>query len=267
MDTILSDLLPVSCYIRTLNEERFIGGVITAAQQICNDVVIVDCGSSDKTAQIAKDLGAKVIDQPWLGNGSQKRVGEDAAVNDWVLDIDADEVVSPELANEIRQVFKSTPSAETLFSLNVATAPPIGKPWLTYGGARRVKLYNKTFIRIPDHKAWDQFDIPKGVKTVALKQALVHYSFADIAHLLRKQNRVSTVRATQTKLKPLAYVRLRVWFGFPFYFLRNYIRRGMFRAGTYGFVVAITGAQGRWLKDVKMYEIHRFRKEKQNSGR
>jgi len=76
---------------------------------------------------------------------------------------------------------------------------------------------------------------------------------------MRKQNRVSTVRANETKLKSIGYLRARILFGYPVYFLRNYVQRGMFRGGVYGFVVAAIAAQNRWLKDVKMYEIHRMR--------
>lgn len=257
--------LPISCFVRTLNEERRIGDVITAAQKVCDEVIIVDSGSKDDTRNITQSLGAKFIDQPWLGNGSQKRAGEDAATHDWVLDIDADEVVSDNLADEIRAAFDAGPSSETLFSLNVATAPPFGKPWIGFGGARRVKLYNKSFIRQPDHAAWDQLDIPSGTKIIALKAPLIHYSFADAAHLMRKQNRVSTVRANETKLKSIGYLRARILFGYPVYFLRNYLQRGMVRGGIYGFVVAAIAAQNRWLKDVKMYEIHRFKAE--NDGK
>lgn len=257
----MTQTLPISCYVRTLNEERRIGDVIVAAQQICNDVVIVDCGSSDDTIKIATQLGARILKQPWLGNGFQKRAGEDACVNDWVLDIDADEIVSPELAKEIAEAFQQPPAPETLFALNVTMAPPVGKVWYGYGGAQRIKLYNKQYIRIPAHKAWDQFDAPEGTKPIALKHPLIHYSFADIAHLMRKQNRVSSVRATLTKLKPRPYVLLRVYFSFPFYFLRNYLKRGMIRGGTYGFIVSIVIAHGRWLKDAKMYEIHRLNKQ------
>ena len=257
----MQSLTPISCYVRTLNEARRIGEVVTAALKVCDEIIIVDSGSTDDTKAIAKAAGARVLDQPWLGNGSQKRAGEDAAKHDWILDIDADEVVSDALADEIRAVFQTPPASDTLFSLDVATAPPFGKPWLGFGGARRVKLYNKTHIRQPDHAAWDQLEIPKTANPVALKGPLIHYSFSDAAHLMRKQNRVSTVRANETKLKPIGYLRARILLGFPVYFLRNYIQRGMFRGGVYGFVVASIAAQNRWLKDVKMYEIHRMKAE------
>ena len=99
--------LPISCYIRTLNEERLIGEVISSAKKICSEVVIIDSLSIDKTKSISLSLGAIVYDQPWLGNGFQKRVGEDKSKNDWVLDIDGDELVTDELANEIKDYFKN----------------------------------------------------------------------------------------------------------------------------------------------------------------
>ena len=99
--------LPISCYIRTLNEERMIGEVISSAKKICSEVIIIDSLSIDKTKSISLSLGAKVYDQPWLGNGFQKRVGEDKSKNDWVLDIDADELVSDEMVNEIKTYFKN----------------------------------------------------------------------------------------------------------------------------------------------------------------
>ena len=88
--------LPISCYIRTLNEERMIGDVVTSAKKICSEIVIIDSLSIDKTKSISLSLGARVFEQPWLGNGFQKRVGEDQVKNDWVLDIDADEIVTDE---------------------------------------------------------------------------------------------------------------------------------------------------------------------------
>ena len=197
---------PISVYIRTLNEERRIAQVLEAAKKLSDDVIIIDSGSSDKTLEIASSLGVRVIEQTWLGNGKQKRIGEDAAKFDWVLDIDADEVLTDEFINEVTDVFRESQKNSTIFSFRLVTVPPVGKPWYGFDNVRRHKLYNRTYIRVPDHAAWDQLDIPKDASVLSLKHPVLHYSFKDLSHLLRKQNRVSTVRAYETPLKSKHYI-------------------------------------------------------------
>jgi len=148
---------PITAYIRTKNEERMIGEVICAAQQVAAEVLIIDSGSTDKTIEIAENLGARVVRQAWLGGGKQKRVGEDAALNDWLLDLDADEIVTPELAREIRAAFANGAPQTPVFEMNMATSPPVGEVWLTYNLVDRRKLYDRRVIRQPDHANWDQF--------------------------------------------------------------------------------------------------------------
>ena len=178
---------PISCYIRTLNEERRIRDVVRAAFQVAEEVVLINSGSTDATLAIAEAEGARVIGQPWLGNGRQKRVGEEAARHDWVLDIDADEVVTPELAAEIRDVFAAGPQFQ-MYELTLITVPPFGAPWRNFKKAHRVKLYNKRHIRIPDHAAWDQFELPPGEKLGTLRQPIMHYAFAGMEHVITKLN-------------------------------------------------------------------------------
>jgi len=248
---------PISCYIRTLNEERRIRDVVRAAFQVAEEVVLIDSGSTDATRAIAEAEGARVIGQPWLGNGRQKRVGEDATRHDWVLDIDADEVVTPELAAEIRAVFAAGPQFH-MYELTLVTVPPFGAPWRNFKRAHRIKLYDKQHIRIPDHAAWDQFEVPPGAKSGKLRQPILHYAFANLEHVIAKLNRASSVRAREARLKPLWNVVLRVIFGLPLYFLKEYFINGLIRAGVYGFAYACAIAFGRWLRDVKMYERHRL---------
>jgi len=247
--------IPISCYIRTLNEERRVGEVIRAAFRVVDEVVLIDSGSKDATLQIATEAGARIVPQIWLGNGCQKRVGEEAARHDWVLDLDADEVVSPELAAEIREQFAAGPRHQ-MYELTLVTVPPFGDPWWNFKRAKRIKLYNKRHIRIPDHAAYDQFKVPAGESVGKLRQPLMHYAFAGIEHVMMKLNRASSVRALETPLKPLWQVVLRVFFGFPVYFLKEYVLNGLILGGIYGFAYAYAIAFGRWLRDVKMYERH-----------
>jgi glycosyltransferase involved in cell wall biosynthesis len=258
----MSTPAPVSVYIRTKNEERMIAQVIEAAQQVAAEVVIVDCGSTDRTVAIADGLGARVIRAPWLGGGKQKRLGEDAARNNWLLDLDADEVVSPELAEEIRTLFASGQPETPIYEVLLATAPPIGPVWRDFYLRERRKLYDRRIVRQPDHPNWDQLEVPHGVRVGRLKAPLIHYSFRDLAQLEEKFNRNSSGRANDTKLKPFWLAALRMMFARPFYFLNHYLRRGMWRGGWYGFAIANIAAHGRWLKDAKMVEIHLRNRER-----
>ena len=256
--------IPLTCYIRTLNEETRIAPVIQSVIEIGAEVIVVDCGSTDATRDIAKKLGTKVIEKKWEGNGFQKRMGEDAASHNWMLDLDADEVLSPDLQKEIMALFKNGEPEPAIYSLKLVTVPPVpkGAVWNKCNIDHRNKLYNKTIVRMPEHAAWDQFKVPDGIKPKPLKGALLHYSFHDIAHQMNKANKGSTVRSLETKLKPKWFLALRILFGFPFYFGKKYFKQQMFRAGMYGFIMAVVIASNRWLKDAKMYELHLAKKGK-----
>jgi glycosyltransferase involved in cell wall biosynthesis len=261
----MSDKPPISCYIRTKNEERLIGEVIRAAMPAVDEIVLIDSGSTDRTIEIAEAEGARVVRSPWLGWGKQKRLGEDAAKHNWVLDIDGDEIVTPELATEIRALFANGEPEFPVYQLMMATAPPVGRPWTNYNLVDRRKLYDKRVIRQPDHLMDDQIKPPPGMRIGHLKARLLHRSFTGLEQLQEKFNRHSTGVARDTKLKPMWLVGLRLLLGKPFYFLNQYVRRGLWRAGWYGFMVANIAAHGRWLKDAKMMEIH-LKKREQKSG-
>jgi glycosyltransferase involved in cell wall biosynthesis len=251
--------VPLSCYIRTLNEERRIREVIRAAFLVADEVVIVDSGSKDATLRIAAEEGARIVKQDWLGNGFQKRIGEDAAKHDWVLDLDADEVVTRELAEEIRAVFQQGP-AFRVYQLTLVTIPPYGKAWWGFKRAKRMKLYDKRFVRAPGHVAWDQFTLPSTTPTGKLRRPLLHYAFTGMEHVITKLNRTSSVRAREAPLKPLWNVIFRVYLGLPAYFIKEYFVSGLIRGGVYGFSYAVAIATGRWMRDVKMYERHMQRR-------
>lgn len=255
-------LLPLSCFIRTLNEAGRIGKVLEVVSRLTDEIVIVDSGSTDDTVKIAESYGATVIHQPWLGNGFQKRVGEDAYRNDWVLDIDADEVLSNELVASIRKVFSDGLSPIGGYFLKIAFVMPVGAPWIDFSLARRFKLYRKSVFRSPAHKAWDQPVVSQTVKLPTLDGVILHHSFASLTDLHSKLNRVSTNRAVEGKSRSLTMLKFRIIFLLPLFFLKNYILRGMWRAGTYGFTFALSLAYARWLRDAKALEIALIKGEK-----
>jgi glycosyltransferase involved in cell wall biosynthesis len=249
------NVVPVSCYIRTFNEARKIGDVVAAAGEVADEVIVVDSGSTDATVAIAEAEGARVIRQAWLGRGRQKRFAEDQCRNDYVLDLDADEVVSAELAADIRALFAQGPPPLPVYELKLVIVPPVGRPWWNLAISHRRKLYNRRIVRQPDHLAWDQFELPRGVLAGRLHGPLMHHSFRDIEHMMAKLNTVTTVRATETRLHRRRWeVGARVLLAYPFYFLKHFVLRGYFRVGVYGLATAGVLAYGRWLRDAKMYE-------------
>lgn len=253
---------PISAYIRTRNEARLIADVVRAALAAADEVVVVDSGSTDDTMAIAAKAGARVVEQQWLGNGRQKRFAEEQCRNDWLLDLDADEIVSPALASEIRSLFaKGTPPFQ-VYRTPVAIAPPQGRPWVGFGGVIRHKLYDRRRFRAPDHPAWDQFDIPATEKAGVLKAPILHFAYVDAAHLVSKLNRNSSTRARDLPLKPLPILVLRIFFGLPFYVAKRYFLDGLFRGGVDGFAFSMMSGFGRWMRDVKMYERRRDEKQK-----
>src|SRR5438105_1553782 len=100
---------PVSVAILAKNEETFIGRCVTSALW-ADEVLVLDTGSTDRTMEIARSLGATVYERPWSGNWSEMRnVSICLAQHDWVLFIDADEIVTPELACSIRAALSRSP--------------------------------------------------------------------------------------------------------------------------------------------------------------
>src|SRR5690606_5198039 len=106
--------LPISLVIITKNEEANIAACIESAPFV-SEVIVLDSGSLDQTVEKAKNLGAKIFEEPWKGFGLQKQSATDKAQFDWVLNLDADERVSPALAEQIVAVFNGPLTHDAYF--------------------------------------------------------------------------------------------------------------------------------------------------------
>jgi glycosyltransferase involved in cell wall biosynthesis len=115
--------LKITANIITLNEEKNIEEVIKSVKSVCDEVLVVDSLSSDKTCEIAERLGAKIIKQEYLGDGPQKAFGASYAKNDWILSIDADERLDLNSIEEIKKLDLETTFFTIIKSYNSIWIP------------------------------------------------------------------------------------------------------------------------------------------------
>ena len=131
----------ITATIITLNEEKHIRDVIENVQKVCDEVIIVDSYSTDKTVEIAKALGAKVIEQKYLGDGGQKAFCEQFTNNRWVLSIDADERLTDDA---IKYIEKMDLDSTSFDSFSFRRQSFIGKKYIRqWYPDRVVRLYDK----------------------------------------------------------------------------------------------------------------------------
>ena len=136
----LLDTMKITATIITLNEERNIARAIESLR-CCDEILMVDSGSSDRTLEVAQNLGVRVIEAPWRGYAKQKNLASEHAAHDWILSIDADEALSERLEGEIWNLKKNGPPARCLHH---AASRPISRtldlPWRLVPGPQSSPL-------------------------------------------------------------------------------------------------------------------------------
>ena len=150
--------------------------------------MIIDSNSTDKTVEIAKSKGAKVITQSWLGYGKQKNFMIDNCSGEWILSIDADEIISQELANEISEEIKKENNISEVYELREKVVC-FGK-LIKHGGFSgryKTKLFKKCEDRFSDLEVHEYYETNKA--TAKLKEYYYHYSFDSLEQYIEKTNK------------------------------------------------------------------------------
>lgn len=235
--------VPLSCTIVAKNEADRIGRCISAIKDICDDIVVIDSGSTDATVAIAEALGARVFFRAWDGFGPQKRYGEDVALYDWILNLDADEVVSRALANEISALLSGPPELQAYRFKQVTVYPGQQLPRLWADYHNYVRLYDRRAARFRDSLTHDTVDL-KGLAAGQLHNTALHYSFRSLDHVARKLEFYTDLQALEIT-KPRWQLHLRRPFEYPILMFRYYVLRRHFTGGLYGLKAAHTFAAGR----------------------
>jgi glycosyltransferase involved in cell wall biosynthesis len=248
--------IPLSVFIITKNEERRLGQVIDSVKNFADEIIVVDSGSTDKTCEVAESKGAIVVFNEWPGYGQQKRFAEDLCKNSWLLNLDADEVLSEELQREIISLFNQQKPKFNLYRIKVTTVYPVHtKPRFLADYNNVIRLYDKRVTRYRDHPTWDAVIEPKGEMIGQLTERCLHFSMANLEHYITKLNYYTSLQTTAISPKPYWVLVLKMTFGPPIEFMRAYIFKRHFTGGSYGFIMAVTRAYTRFMKNAKQIEM------------
>lgn len=262
------NLLPISIFLIARNEARRIARCIEAARELGTEIVLVDSGSTDGTQRIAAQLGARVIHNAWPGYGAQKRFAEQQCRNDWLLNLDADEVVTPELAREIRALFESgAPLRKAYAARIVDVIPGDDKPRLLAYAHRYVRLYHRSAGRFADSPVHDTVRLHEGVVPARLKGAIHHFSMQDIGAQIAKFNSYTDAQVADLARRGATLQRARLFVELPASFIKAFIGRRHFMRGTYGFITAMNYAIFRYLRVAKHYERDRLARRSADAHR
>lgn len=230
----------LSVVIITRNEEKFIGEAIKSSL-FADEVLILDSGSIDNTCDIAKNLGAKVYSQDWLGFGAQKNKAIDLANNNWVFVLDSDERITDELKEEILEILKN-PQNNGYFVARLNNF--FGKNIKTCGlyPDYSIRLFNKTKAKFNEVSVHESVQLKTNIGY--LKNHMIHFAYDNIEEFIKKQNRYSTLNHKKKSIfKALVN---------PYWtFFKLYILKKGFLDGWYGFVIAKLYAQYTFWKYIK----------------
>lgn len=227
-----------------------------ASVHFADQIIVVDSGSTDGTVQLARELGATVLETNWPGFGPQKNRALDLADGDWVLSIDADERVTPELADEI------------LLSLHGAQCDAYEIPRLSSFCGRFIRhsgwwpdpvlrLFRRGTARFTDAAVHERL-ICSG-KVARLQQHFLHYSYPDLESVISKINRYSTDAAHEKFAKGKRASLPGACFRGFWTFFRHYTVMGGFLDGREGLLLAITAGIGNFYRYAKLAQLGQTR--------
>ena len=251
-----------ACII-AFNEERSLPDALKSVG-FADEIVVVDSHSKDRTRAIAEAFSAihpdgsvvrpRVIERDWPGHVEQKNFAIDQAVHDWVLCVDADERVSPELRREVEEAL-----GQEATGIGGYTMPRknfyLGR-WVRHGGwypDRKLRLFRKGLGRWGGTNPHDHVRVQGRVKR--LRSDLHHYSYSSLSDHLRTINSFTGIAAREKMKQGVRWALLRMVLQPPFKFFKMFILKQGFREGAVGLIMASMGAFYVFLKYAKLWEL------------
>ena len=243
--------MPISAIVLTLNEGHSIARCLESLH-FCDEILVIDSGSQDDTVKIAQKYTSQIHQVTWKGFVDTRNEALKLAKGDWILSIDADEVVPPELATEILQTVRST--SKSAFTLPRKTIH--FDRWIRYGGwypNRLVRLFKRNegaWVGCGVHERW------KSTGEVGeLSQDLIHYSFESISDQVYRNDRYSTLSTVALSQEGVHFSLIKLLTKPWVKFLETYFLKRGFKDGYPGFIISVSAAYSVFLKWAKLWEM------------
>lgn len=244
--------MKISATVITLNEGKNIRDCL-ASLDFVDEIIVVDSGSKDHTAEICRSFSrVKFYEHSWEGFGRQKNIAAALATNDWILNVDADERATIELAHEIGEVLKF-PACDGYF---VKRKNFYKGQWVRHSGwwpDRVLRLYRKKSGRFSNRLVHEKVEI--GGKIGSLIHALEHYSFRSMGDFLKQANEYSSLGARVMYENGRDSSVFLAFLHSIFAFLKGYILQRGFLDGRAGVLIAVSNAVGVFYRYMKVLEL------------
>lgn len=231
------------------NEEKNIRRCLESITWV-DEIVVVDSGSTDNTATIAKEFTDKVfIENDWQGYGIQKQRALAHATGDWVLNLDADETVDESLQQAIKEAMKAQPFDAFRIPIRMCFYGKLMR--YSSSPTRHIRLFKRQGASYSKDVVHEKVELPSDARIGQMKEFIVHHCYQDISHLLSKINRYSSYSA-QIRInekKPASLLKTILGSGWMFF--RCYIIQRGILDGKEGFLLAFFNAQGTFYRGIK----------------
>jgi glycosyltransferase involved in cell wall biosynthesis len=240
--------MKISATIITCNEERNIARAMESLR-CCDEIVVIDSGSTDRTAEIAANLGARVIESPWPGYARQKNVAAEHASHDWILSIDADEALSEALEGEIWHIKKNGPKYDAYTMPRLAQY--LGR-WILHSGwypDRKVRLYDRRRARWVGEFVHETVQVNGRIGH--LNSDLLHFTCSSLTEHLKTMDGYTTLAAQQLVSQGTRIGWAKLLFDPPWTFARSFFFRRGYLDGVEGLTIAYMAALYNFVKYVK----------------
>src|SRR2546423_9921203 len=255
-------MLKISAVIITFNEEENIRAACESVRW-ADEIVVVDSESSDGTRDIAASCGAKVIVNKWPGFAAQKQFATNAAINDWVFSLDADERVSPELLTSIEAVRSETDRAD---GYRIARRTFYMNRWIRGGGwypDYQLRFFNRTQRSWGDRLIHESFKLKAVARIETLIGDLLHYTVRDLAqHQSMIEERYAPLGAQQMLREGKQTSSIKAAISGPSAFIRSYLFKGGFCDRGSGLNIRTFGHPHASLKHKLLLELQNSSQEK-----